>query len=227
MNKFELNLKKYFRPYKYKLINSLFIKGKELKVLDVGCGARARDIANFSMKLKCFDGVDNQIWHDDQESYSGIDTFYDIDLETQDLSLIPDGYYDVIIVSHLIEHINNGEIVINSLCAKLNIGGVIYIETPSPRTFNLPSAIGFANFYDDKTHKRMYFPHEIINVLVRPGFQVLKFGIRRDPIRMFIFSPIMIFLNALYYLPIRRKANFKGLWDLFGVAQFWCARRLK
>lgn len=227
MNKLDLNVKKFFRPFKYKLINKLFTKGKKLKVLDVGCGARARDIANYCMNLECFDGVDNQVWHGDQDSYSGIDTFYNIDLETQDLSSIPENYYDVIIVSHVIEHIKNGEIVIDSLCAKLNVGGIIYIETPSPRTFNLPSAIGFANFYDDKTHKRMYFPHEIIKVLVRPNFQLVKYGIRRDLLRLFLFSPIMILANVFYYMPFKRTYIFKGLWDLFGVAQFWCARRLK
>ena len=216
-------VKKVFTPYKYKLINKLVDKKKRIKVLDVGCGARAGDIARFSLNLEKFDGVDNQIWHNDEASYIGIDKLFDIDLENQGIEEIPTNNYDVIIVSHLIEHISNGESLIESLCSKLVIGGIIYIETPSPKTFNLPSAVGFANFYDDKTHKRMYFPHEILKVLVTPKMQVISYGIRRDIVRLVLFSPVMVLLNAFYFYPFKRKYNFKDYGICLGCSILVCS----
>lgn len=227
VNDFDVILKKFLKPYKFRLIRSYLSHESNLNMLDVGCGARASEIARSSLNLKSYDGVDNQVWQGNESSYVDIDKFFKIDVEKEPLNQIPDEYYDIIMVSHLIEHISNGEEVISKLCFKLRVGGIIYIETPSPKTLNLPSADGFANFYDDITHKRLYFPHEILNALINPNMQVLKYGIRRDMLRILIFSPIMLILNIVYFYPLKKRLNFKGLWDLFGVAQFWCARRIK
>ena len=227
MTNFDLLVKRVLTPFKFKLLKKSLKKKRKIKLLDVGCGAKASEIAKFSLNLLTYDGVDNQVWQGDQSSYEDIDSLYDIDVEKQNIDVIPDDHYDVIIVSHLIEHIQNGEELIERLCSKLCVNGVIYIETPSPKTLNLPSAIGFANFYDDPTHIRMYFDHAIINVLMKQDMEIIGYGIRRDILRITILSPIMLLLNFIYFLPIKRKLNAKGLWDALGVAQYWCARRVK
>ena len=109
------------------------LKQKRLSILDVGCGSRSNQIVRFSLNVKRYDGVDNQYWNNDLESYKSIDNFFKIDLEKDSLKKIENNLYDVILLSHVIEHLDNGEEVIRSLIKKLNVGGVIYIETPSQK----------------------------------------------------------------------------------------------
>ena len=225
LNNIDLLVKKILTPYKFRLIKKE-IKRNKLIVLDVGCGARACEITKMSIDTKRFDGIDKNYWHGDKKSYEGIDNFYQIDLETETLDKITNEFYDVIVVSHLIEHIRNGEQVIKELCKKLKIGGVIYIETPSLKTINLPSGEGFSNFYDDHTHIRIYSPMEILKTLNFSEMKILKFGIRRDLTRIILLSPFAIIFNIFYYLPFKRRFYAKGLWDLLGIAQFWFAKRV-
>ena len=227
MNIIDLFAKKIVKPYRFRLIKK-HVRGQNLlNVLDVGCGARAAEITRNSILVKRYDGVDNQVWHGDEKSYQNIDNFYKLDLEVDDLIEIPNDFYDIVILSHVIEHIANGEQVIERLCTKLKVGGVIYVETPHPRTFNFPSGVGFSNFYDDATHKRIYFSHDILNLMLSIDMKVLGYGTRRDKFRIKLFAlPILVF-NLIYYLPFKKKPFVKGLWDTLGVAQFWFAKRVK
>ena len=186
MTNFDLLVKRVLTPFKFKLLKKSLKKKRKIKLLDVGCGAKASEIAKFSLNLLTYDGVDNQVWQGDQSSYEDIDSLYDIDVEKQNIDVIPDDHYDVIIVSHLIEHIQNGEELIERLCSKSCLNGLIYID-----------------------------------------MEIIGYGIRRDILRITILSPIMLLLNFIYFLPIKRKLNAKGLWDALGVAQYWCARRVK
>ena len=64
---------------------------------------------------------------------------------------LADNHYDLIILSHVIEHINNGLDVVERLSKKLKFGGHIYIEYPSLKSLQLPSAQGSLHFCDDDT----------------------------------------------------------------------------
>ena len=63
---------------------------------------------------------------------------------------------------HVIEHLHNGDKVLEGLLTKLRSGGVIYIEYPGIRSTRLPSMRGSLNFSDDPTHVRLYSVPEIM-----------------------------------------------------------------
>jgi len=72
----------------------------------------------------------------------------------------PDGSMDAITCMHLIEHLNDLNLLVCEVARLLKPGGRVYFETPHPKTLLLPSAPGKAagtftmNFFDDATHVR-------------------------------------------------------------------------
>jgi SAM-dependent methyltransferase len=142
-----------------------------------------------------------------------MEKFYNIDLEKETLDSLPDAYFDVIIVSHVIEHLKNGLEILPSISKKLKQGGEIYIEFPSIRSLSFPR--GGLHFCDDPSHVRAYDIREIANVLLSNGFKIIKAGICSSVARKII-SPIQLFRIML----MQKKVTLAGLWDLFGFADF-------
>ncbi len=215
-----------FEPYKYRLIKR-YVSTKPLTILDVGCGHASYQIGNKYLNVDKFDGIDKQIYNGKKEDYKQLSNLYfiDLELEPEKIELLEDNYYDLVILSHIIEHLSNGEDVISRLTKKVKKGGLIYIETPSIKTLHYPSGEGFFNFHDDSTHKRIYFFPDLSNLLFLNDFKVIKAGIRRDKIRLIIYSPIYLLYNIFYHLPVKRKWDVRGLWDFFGIAQYVFAKK--
>lgn len=215
-------LKLIFIPTRFKYIRKYANKNKKrFKILDVGCGNGSPDLTRKYLEVDIYDGIDNYIWENDESSYIKIDNFYKIDLDKENINIIKDNYYDVIIVSHVIEHLMNGENLIKSLCTKLNNGGIIYIETPNPKTINYPRAVGFLNFYDDATHLRCYFDADIIKTLQKNEIKVIKYGCRSDYIKMILLAPMAVISNITYWIPFKKMLCSHGLWDIMCVTKIW------
>ncbi len=197
-------------------------------ILDVGCGNRSCEIAKRWLNVKEYVGVDREYWNGDKAGYEGIDrlVFTNLDADPS-LADVEDGYFDLIIFNHVIEHLRNGEDVLATLYRKLKDGGMIYVETPDIATLNYPSATGFLNFYDDPTHQQVYEIRALATAMIRMGYTVRAFGRRRDWRRLMLFSPPMLLFNLFFSLPIRRCLDARGLWDLLGVASFVTATKEK
>jgi 2-polyprenyl-3-methyl-5-hydroxy-6-metoxy-1,4-benzoquinol methylase len=226
MTRFPLWLRKIFKPGRIVLIQQAFgsQRCEGIRILDVGCGPHAMYTkAHFNVTE--YHGVDKQMWPGFEELYTHLDKMFYMDLEQPDVSQIQDAHYNLIIMSHVIEHLGNGLEVIEMMTKKLAPNGVLYIESPSVRTINYPSAIGFMNFYDDPTHKRLYFDNEIIHTLQATGLRVLFTGFRRTLARTILLPPISLLLNLFYYLPVKRRITAWGLWELLGVARVWVGIR--
>jgi len=172
-----------------------------------------------------YHGLDREHYRGNEDDYRKMDRVFYIDLDAGDLGVIQNGHYDLVILSHVIEHLKSGERVVWALAEKLRPGGIIYIETPSYRTYNLPSAEGFLNFYDDPTHWRCYSVEALADGLADRGLRILGLGYRRDYIRMLLLSPLSIVMNLLYYMPVKRQLLGAGLWDLLGVAKYVIAQQ--
>jgi SAM-dependent methyltransferase len=145
---------------------------------------------------------------------------YVIDLEKESLQPLPDGFFDIIVMSHVIEHLPNGLDVLASLTGKLREEGRIYVEFPSVRSLALPSMPGTLNFCDDATHVRVYDIREISNLLLARGFKILKAGRRRYWTRVFLF-PIIGPLKLL----VRGRIEAGDFWDVTGFADYVFARK--
>ena len=220
-------VKKILCPTKLKYAKRFFRK-KNIIVLDIGCGNRSCEITKHHINVKEYFGIDKDYWNNDKQGYGGIDNLLFMDLDSNpNFDSLKDNYFDLIIMNHVIEHLKNGELVLEMIYKKLKADGLIYIETPSIETLNFPSAIGFLNFYDDPTHKRVYEIKSLASKLTFIGFKVIKYGKRRDWLRLILFSPIMIIYNLFIRFPFFRKIDARGLWDLLGVACFVIATKGK
>lgn len=123
-------------------------------------------------------------------------------------------------MSHVLEHIDNGENVIIKLTSKLKPYGIIYVETPSPRSVSLPSMRDTLNFYDDPSHIRVYKIDEVTRTLNKINCSVLKAGIRHDNKRI-LFLPIYAVISKLKHGYVTAGV----VWDLFGFASYVIARK--
>lgn len=149
--------------------------------------------------------------------------FFEAELETSDLSAVPNSAFDLIMMAHVIEHLHNGEEVIAKLAHKLRPGGVLYIESPSERSLRLPSGVGCLNFRDDPTHVRLYTYREIAAACRQSGLQIAGHGTRRSPVWMLV--DVLSF--PLQVVSLLRHGKLFGplIWDLVGFASFIIAKR--
>jgi SAM-dependent methyltransferase len=206
-------------PKFYYLLKS-FGRSK-FSLLDVGAGNHS---ASKTKKLfpNCeYSGIDlTRNFNNDESDFAVMHAFYEMDLTLLQFDIITNNYFDFIRMTHIIEHLYNGDKVIEKLLDKLKPGGYIYIEYPGKKSINLPSMQGTLNFYDDPTHVRVYLVAEISQLLKNAGCIILSSGTRRN----------WLFLLATPFRVIGRLCQGKKprgdmFWDLLGFAEFVYARK--
>lgn len=214
------NLIKYLLlPPKFRFIYAKF-HNRKFSLLDVGCGynAPSKTLSHFPNCV--YYGLDKETTELNENDLLSMKQFYKVDLAAGDLSAVPDDTFDVILVSHVIEHIRNGVDILVELTSKLRKGGLIYIEYPGVRSLNMPHAkAGFLHFCDDPDHVRVYELHQIANALLDAQLHILSAGRRRDPVRILL-SPLLLLRGAL-----RGDLWSGGIWDLAGICEFALARK--
>jgi SAM-dependent methyltransferase len=194
---------------------------REWNLLDIGAGNHsARKIKKHFPKVHYY-GVDiTREYNNDEEDFRLMEGFYEKDLTQLDFHDIPDGFFDGIMMTHIIEHLHNGDEVVRALLPKLKKGGYIYIEFPSAESVNFPSKKDTLNFYDDPTHVRIYSAEEIGGLLQEEGFTVLKAGVRRDW-RNILMMPVKMIHNKIKYGYVMGSVY----WDWYGFAERVWARK--
>lgn len=207
-------------PYKFAALDR-YLRRPGASVLDVGCGTRSPSKTKSRYPGCVYDGLDmNREYGLDERDFALCRTFYMINLENiSELAQIPDSSYDVVVSTHVIEHVHNSPAVILELCRKLKPGGVIYLETPSERSLRLPSMPGTLNFYDDGTHVHLWRMAELREVVERGGCTVLNSGYARMARRV-ILTPA-----SYIYRRLTRQQPAIALWDITGFAHFVLAKR--
>jgi len=118
-------------------------------------------------------------------------------------------------MSHVIEHLKGGEDIILRLIPKIKKGGIIYIETPSPRSARLPNLGIGLNFYSDPTHIKIYPLESVRDLLTKNGFKIIKMDTRRSWKRI-IFLPIYLIGSLIFYKHIAPSI----FYDLVGFANY-------
>ena len=86
------------------------------------------------------------------------------DFQVADLNAafpFPDSQFDIIIASHILEHVTDPGRTLAEMARRLPAGGRVYVEMPSPASKALPTAAAYrakgwpmmiSNFHDDATH---------------------------------------------------------------------------
>lgn len=207
-------------PTRFKLFYSEY-KDKVLKILDIGAGSHSASITKKWFPNCEYHGVDIVEDYDNSTGdISLMDKFFLMDLTQLKFDALPESYYDIIILSHVIEHLHNGDAVVEKLLPKLKKGGLIYIEFPGIRSAKLPSKKGTLNFYDDKTHVRIFSSDEVSKILLKNNFSIIKSGVRRDWQRI-----LLLPLFIVYSKITRGYVEGSVFWDLLGFAEFVAARK--
>jgi hypothetical protein len=187
-----------------------------VKILDVGCGTYSPIAMRSAFPDSEYHAID--VVEPPPHLRRLMDQFFRFDLTKGDFSAVPIAFYDAIVLSHVIEHVPNGEEVISGLVPKLKIGGVMVVEFPAARSLGLPSGLGTLQFCDDDTHVRVYDVREVANAMLRAGMKVVDGGTRRDLIRI-LCAPLAIPLQIKTLLT-NRTLHARGLWDILGFADY-------
>lgn len=191
------------------------------RLLDIGAGNHSASKIKKVFPVCEYHGVDmERDYNNSEDDFAQMHAFYEMDLTRLDMQTIPDHYFDGIWMVHVIEHLHNGDQVIQALLPKLKSGGYLYIEYPGQKSTTLPSMHGTLNFYDDKTHVRVYCVQELQALLEASGCTMLKGGIRRNG-WLLLAMPLRILGSWL------RGQKLQGnlFWDLLGFAEYVWVRK--
>lgn len=191
-------------------------------LLDIGSGNHSASKTKRVFPHCEYHGVDlEKGFNNTEEDFAAMSAFYEMDLTRLDFSAIPDNYFDVIQMVHVIEHLYNGDEVIIGLLPKLKSSGYIYMEYPGLKSTKLPSMPGTLNFKDDKTHVRIYTIKELTGLLIQNNCGVIKSGTRRNG----------WFMMAMPFRVIGSWMKGKKLqgnifWDVLGFAEYLWVKKL-
>lgn len=189
---------------------------KPFALLDIGAGNHSASKTTTVFPLCQYYGVDIQKTYNNNESdFKAMKAFYEMDVTLLNFDAIPNNYFDGIWMVHIIEHLHNGDKVIEGLLPKLKKGGFLYIEYPGLKSTKLPSMYGTLNFYDDDTHVRLYSVAELTKLLSKYNFTVLKSGTRRN-----LWFIAAMPLRAIASLLKGKKLQGNLFWDLLGFAEY-------
>ena len=191
------------------------------RILDLGCGPKHPYYVRLLFPNAVYTAVDLLPFDSlPARTRVAIDHYRRVDLGAEGLAGLAEGRFDVIILSHILEHLLNGLEVLDQACWRLAPDGVVYCEYPRVASTRMPSAYGTLNFWDDPTHVRLYSQVEILNVMTANGIRVEAFGVRRFWPRIAI-APVRV----LHSLITERRLRGGDLWDLFGFAEYALGRR--
>ena len=208
------------KPFKFSRTQKYFSKD-DLNILDVGAGSHSPTITKKWLPNCHYSGIDiSKSYDNDEEDFKAMDEFFEMDLTKLEFGNIPDNKYDLIVMSHVIEHLHNGDKVISGLLSKLKKGGIIYIEFPSERSVNFPSMRETLNFYDDKTHCRIYTVKEVSSLLTENKMMILAGGVKRQWINILV-MPVKIIIQLVTKGYVRAGV----FWDLYGFAEYVIAQK--
>lgn len=202
------------RPVRFDYVGEYLLGNA--KVLDVGCGDKSPEVTLSYYPSVEYSGIDNR------KVNTGVKTkkFFLCDVEGNDLKEIPNNEYNVLLLSHIIEHVSDGERLLSVLAHKLKKGGIIYVETPTERSLRFPSWYGTLNFFDDPTHKKIYAVKAIESILRSSGFSIIGSGTRRN-LKRILLSPLYAVLSLIR----DKRVNATVVWDLVGFAGYVLAQK--
>jgi SAM-dependent methyltransferase len=195
---------------------------KPFRMLDIGTGNHSASKTKSLFPHCEYYGLDlNRDYNNDEEDFKVMKGFYEMDLTLLDFSLLPDQYFDAIWLVHVIEHLHNGDNVLEGLINKLKPGGYMYIEYPGKKSMQLPSMKGTLNFKDDPSHVRLYSVNELQSLFIANHCTVLGSGFRRG-----LFYALATPGRILFRWMRGKALTGNIFWDLLGFAEFlWVKKK--
>jgi SAM-dependent methyltransferase len=140
----------------------------KLKVLEIGPGSGWFLSYNRPGLVKY--ALDRDDFFREQLEKAGV-YFSCIDVEQLDVEALPTDFhdFDLIVITHIIEHIHNVDNFVSQIGALLNAGGCVYVRTPDI------TRVGF-RFYNDYTHIRPFSRPSLSQLFRTHGFLPSRIG---------------------------------------------------
>jgi SAM-dependent methyltransferase len=208
-------------PYKFRRLKRL--QNQKFKFLDIGCGNHSAQMTRYWFPGCDYYGVDHGLYNNDPDDFALMTEYYDVDLDHEKAAIqmeaIPNEFFDVVMLAHVVEHLRNPFYVLDVICRKVRVGGEIYLEFPSLNSLSLPN-MPTLNFCDDHTHVYVHSIQELCNFLLQRGFVIRRAGRRRDWV-LVLLTPLAFVISFLRH----RRIDGVHLWDLMGFADYvWAAK---
>jgi SAM-dependent methyltransferase len=161
---------------------------KKTEVLDIGCGA-GTICFYLANKVKKITGVDiSERAINTCKKSSTVLHIKNVEFRTMNFPVeLPSGRYDLIILSEVIEHIENDDIAIKNIAKLLRRNGIVLITTPSK---NAPLyRMGLLHKFDKSVgHLRRYNMDEIQRICRRNGLKVIYAEKTEGILRNFLYT---------------------------------------
>ena len=145
---------------------------EKIKILDIGLDNESISRAKLVYSnIQAYHGLDIRDLSEDEKKV--INEFYLLDLDSDNLQSLHDDFYDLILMNHVIEHLNRGLDAILALSYKVRRGGYFFIEFPNVNSLSKSIYCNY-HFHCDPTHKRIYNISEIANILISNDFEIIS-----------------------------------------------------
>ena len=168
------------------ILNSCLNKGIK-NILDIGCGSGtiSLHLASKGFKIKGID-ISKKAIKACSDSAKSIG-LKNVDFQVYDFpNKIPDGKYDLVFFSEVIEHIPDDELALSKINKLLKPSGILFLSTPSKKA--PMHKLGLAKKFDKEVgHLRRYTVEELKEKLKRNGFKVKNIYKKESILRNFLF----------------------------------------
>ncbi len=186
------------------------------RILDIGCGNGSPSLTKRWFPGCHYSGADIQRYNLGDADDAAMNEFFAIGADGSGYDAIPDASYDLLILNHVVEHMPNPAPILAALCAKLKLGGYIWIAFPSLRSLSLPHSVDETlNFCDDPTH--VYVPdlRQIANILLANGVRIVHAGRSREGFLTSV-SDCLKLARRLFTRAVTGRFSGRGLWYILG-----------
>jgi 2-polyprenyl-3-methyl-5-hydroxy-6-metoxy-1,4-benzoquinol methylase len=131
-------LRRIFPSKKFVRLRVLLESKSSPRILDIGSGGHSPTLTMSYFPDARYVGVDRSSDDYFPEDMRLMETFVEVDLESAPLTEIPDRAFDLVIVTHVLEHLERGENLLRVVARKIAVGGYIYISYPTPASVDFP-----------------------------------------------------------------------------------------
>lgn len=112
--------------FKFDILSKYFERDRKIDVCDFGSGNNSAFIFKNYYPYSTYTGVNREkTYHNNEDDYRCMDCFIQCDLAKESILTKTEKKYDLIIMSYIIEHLKNGEQVIEDAVELLKEGGII------------------------------------------------------------------------------------------------------
>ena len=192
---------------------------ESLTILDIGCGNHSPQYFRTRFPKAWYVGIDKGSYNNSCEDVRAADQLLDLDLEQSSLARLGERAFDVVILSHILEHLGSPMTILRDAAQRVAKGGMIYVAFPHPDSVGFPSHKGTLNFFDDPTHVSVIDPGSVRALLIDCGLRVV-YSERPRMARNLALMPIRLIIGWAIGLGAG-----PALWDLYGFEQVIVAKR--